>query len=128
MAAMSPRLSLLLAELVLAFHVAVILFNLFGMIAIPIGGRRGWNFVRIRWWRLLHLGALAIVALQALLGRACFLTLWQQGLSGKGGGTPLLMGLVDRLIFWPLPMAFFVALYVLVFLYVVLLLWLVPPR
>ncbi len=124
---MSPRLSLLLAELVLGFHVGVILFNLFGMIAVPIGAWRGWRFVRILWWRLLHVGALAIVAIQAVLGRACFLTLWQQALRGESGGRPLIMGVVDRLIFWPLPMAFFVTLYVFVFLYVLLLLWVVPP-
>ncbi len=98
------------------------------MIAIPIGGWRRWRFVRVLWWRLLHLGALAVVALQALLGRACFLTLWQDALSGKGGGRPFIMGLVDGVIFWPLPMTFFAALYVLVFLYVVLLFWLVPAR
>jgi hypothetical protein len=125
---MSSGAALVLAEFVLAFHIGIILFNLFGMIAIPIGGWRGWRFVRVRWWRLLHVAALAIVALQALLGRACFLTLWQDALTREGGGRPLIMSLVDRLIFWPLPMAFFAALYVLVFLYVVLLLWLVPPR
>lgn len=125
---MSPGLALILAELVLAFHLGVILFNLFGMIVIPIGGWLGWRFVRIRWWRVLHVAVLAIVALQAFFGRACFLTLWQQALGGYESGTPLIMGIVDRLIFWPLPMAFFAALYVVVFLYVVLLLWLVPPR
>ncbi len=125
---MSPQLSLFLAETVLAFHVGVILFNLFGMIAIPIGGWRGWRFVRILWWRLLHLGALALVAVQALLGRACFLTLWEGALSGQSVKTPLLMGLVNRVIFWPLPMAFFAALYSFVFVYVLLLLWIVPPR
>jgi hypothetical protein len=119
---------LLLAALVLAFHVAVILFNLFGMVAVPLGHWRGWRFVRIRWWRALHLAALAAVAAQALLGRACFLTLWQQALRGmSAGGTPLIMTWVNRLLFWPLPIWFFAALYVLVFLYVLLLWRLVPP-
>jgi hypothetical protein len=127
MRVMSPGLAPSLAQLVLAFHIGLILFNLFGMVAIPIGGWRGWRFVRILWWRLLHVGSLAIVALQALLGRACFLTLWQGALTREGGGEPLLMAFVNRLIFWPLPMSFFAALYALVFIYVVLLLWLVPP-
>ena len=118
----------ILAALVLAFHVGVILFNLFGMVAVPLGCWRGWRFVRVRWWRTLHVAALAAVAAQALCGRACFLTLWQDALLGAGSpATPLIMGWVDRLLFWPLPMWFFAVLYVLVFLYVLLLWRLVPP-
>jgi hypothetical protein len=118
----------ILAGLVLAFHVGIVLFNLFGMVAVPLGAWRGWRFVRVRWWRALHVAALAAVAVQALLGRACFLTLWQDALLGASAQrTPLIMGWVDRLLFWPLPMSFFAALYVLVFLYVLALWRLVPP-
>jgi hypothetical protein len=125
---MPAHTALTLAALVLAAHVAVILFNLFGMVAVPLGAWRGWPFVRIRWWRALHVAALAAVAAQALFGRACFLTLWQDALVGSGARpTPLIMGWVDRLLFWPLPMSFFAALYVLGFLYVLLLWRLVPP-
>ena len=51
------------AVLVLAVHLAVIAFNLFGLVAIPLGAWRGWAFVRVRWWRALHLASLAVVAL-----------------------------------------------------------------
>ena len=64
----------LLARLVLAAHVAIILFNVVGLVVIPLGAWRGWRFVRIFWWRALHLAILAIVAVQALLARDCFLT------------------------------------------------------
>ena len=119
-----------LADGVLALHVAVILFNVFGLIAIPLGGWRDWRFVRVAWWRLLHVGALALVAAQALAGQACFLTLWQDALIGAGGSAPppLIMRWVDTLIFWPLPLSFFALLYVVVWLYVLALLWYVPPK
>ena len=117
-----------LAEGVLALHLGVIAFNVFGLVAIPLGGWRGWRFVRVVWWRLLHLGALAVVAVQAVLGQACFLTIWQDALSGVGGNQPpLIMRWVDRIIFWPLPLWFFAVLYVLVWCYTLALLWLVPP-
>lgn len=116
------------ADVILEAHVAVILFNLFGFVAVPIGGLCGWRFVRIRWWRLLHLVSLAVVALQAALGRACILTLWQARLEGAAAPPPLIMGWVDRLIYWPLPLSVFAALYVLVFGYALALYWLVPPR
>ncbi len=111
----------------LSVHVAIIAFNLFGLVAIPLGARRGWGFVRIRWWRALHLATLAVVALQALFGRACFLTIWQDALAGDGATAPLIVRWVNGLIYWPLPIWFFAALYVGVFAYTLALWFLVPP-
>lgn len=122
----SPDLGL--ADAVLALHVAIILFNVFGLIAIPLGAWCGWRFVRVAWWRLLHLLALAVVAAQAVAGRACFLTLLQDALRAQHGrAPPLIMQWANRLIFWPLPLWFFAGLYVLVWLYVLALWWWVPP-
>ena len=120
---------MILAEAILAAHLAIILFNLFGLIVVPLGAICGWRFVRVRWWRLLHLVSLAAVAAQAVFGHACFLTIWQASLTGATGlPTPLIMGWVNRLISWPLPIWVFAALYILVFGYALALLWLVPPR
>ncbi len=116
-----------LAEAVLAAHIAIILFNLFGLIAVPVGAARGWRFVHIAWWRVLHVAVLAAVAAQALAGRACVLTVWESDLAGSAvSPTPLIMGWVDRLIYWNLPIWVFAGLYAAVFGYAVALLWLVP--
>jgi len=124
---MTVNLDLLLANAVLIAHLAVISFNVFGLFAIPLGGWLGWRFVRVRWWRLLHLASMTIVALQALVGRACFLTILEERLAGAATtGPPLIMGFVNRMIFWPVPLWAFAGLYVLVFLYVIILLRLVP--
>jgi hypothetical protein len=117
-----------LAEAVLAAHLAVILFNLFGLVAVPIGAVCGWHFVHIRWWRLLHVASLAVVAVQATLGRACILTLWQARLEGSATAAPLLMRWVEGLVYWRLPLWVFAALYIVVFGYALALLRLVPPR
>jgi hypothetical protein len=110
-------------------HLAVIAFNLCGLIAIPHGALRGWSWVREPVWRILHLASLAIVAVQAVLGCAYFLTLWQDALSGaRRGGPPLIVRWVNALIYWPLPLWVFTCLYVGIFAYVVALLWWVPPR
>ena len=114
-------------QLVLAIHLAVIAFNVFGLVAIPLGAALGWRWVRVLWWRALHLGSLAVVALQAVLGRACFLTDWQDALTGGGAHDPLIMRWVNGLIYWPLPMWVFTAAYVAVFLYVAALWWFVRP-
>ena len=105
----------------------MIAFNIAGLVAIPLGAAMGWRWVRIRWWRLLHLASLAVVAVQAVAGRACFLTDWQDGLTGGGAQDPLIMRWVNSLIYWPLPMWAFMAAYVAVFGYVAALWWLVRP-
>lgn len=117
-----------LGELVLGAHLAVIAFNVLGLIAIPLGAALNWRWVRIRWWRLLHIASWAVVALQAILGRACFLTLWQDELTGASGEPPLIMRFVNGLIFWPLPIWVFGATYLLLFIAVIALWWRVPPR
>jgi hypothetical protein len=121
-----------LAQGVLAAHVAVILFNVFGLVAVPLGARFGWRFVRVRWWRALHLASWAVVALQALFGRACFLTLWQdvlqQGSASAASQHPLIQRWVEYLIYWPLPLWLFSAIYLPAFGYAILLWRLVPPE
>lgn len=115
-----------LAEAVLLLHLGVIAFNLFGLIAIPLGAWRGWSFVRIRWWRAAHVGLLGLVALQAVLGRACFLTIWQDMLGGRDGG-PLIYRWINGVIYWPLPIWVFTVIYVILWVYVLALWRLVPP-
>lgn len=117
----------MLAALILGFHVSIIAFNLFGLVAIPLGAWRGCAFVHAPLWRILHIASLGAVALQAAMGRACFLTLWQGAVEGQSGvGTPLIMKWVNSMIFWPLPLWAFAVLYMCAFGYVIALLRLVP--
>jgi hypothetical protein len=118
--------SMRLAEAVLAIHFLVIAFNLFGLIAIPLGAAFGRRFVRVRWWRWLHAASMGVVALQAIAGRMCFLTILQASLAGEAAKTPLIVGIVDRLIYWAVPFWVFEVAYVALFAYVIALFWLVP--
>jgi len=119
----------MLAVAVLGIHVAIILFNLFGLVAIPIGGWRHWRFVRAPVWRILHIFSLGTVAVQAAMGRACFLTIWQDALSnGSPDSQPLIARTVNALIYWPIPIWVFAVGYLLIFGYALALLWLVPLR
>jgi hypothetical protein len=122
----------LLAQGVLALHVAIILFNIFGLVAVPMGAVFHWEFVRLFWWRALHIASLVIVAIQAVLGEACFLTYWQSDLLRAAGQRaseePLIQRTIERLIFWPLPFWVFAAGYVAVLIYAMALWRLVPPQ
>jgi hypothetical protein len=115
------------ASIVLILHLAVIAFNVLGLVAIPLGSALRWRWVRVRWWRALHLASWAVVAVQAVLGRACFLTLWQDRLTGGGAQPPLIERWVNGLIYWPLPIWVFGAIYLTLFAAVIALWWLVPP-
>ena len=58
-----------LGQLILAIHLTVIAFNVLGLSAIPLGAKLGWNWVRVRWWRALHVASWVVVAAQAALGK-----------------------------------------------------------
>ena len=127
---MSPSTVHMLADAVLVLHAGVVLFNIFWMIAIPLGAWRGCPFVRAFGWRIAHIASLAVVAIQPLLGRYCFLTLAQDALNAQAGpaGEPNLVERVaTAIVFWPLPPWIFVYLYVAAFLWTAALWWLVPP-
>ncbi|HTY68565.1 MAG TPA: DUF2784 family protein [Alphaproteobacteria bacterium] len=120
-----------LATAILVVHLAVVAFNVGGLILVPLGGWLGWGWVRRYWLRLLHLLSLAAVALQALFGRACILTIWQFALQSGGRSgepEPMIATWIDRLLYWPLPHWVFVAAYVAVFAYTLLLWRWVPPH
>jgi hypothetical protein len=118
-----------LATAVLAVHFGIIVFNVGGLVLVPLGAWLKWAWVRRFWLRVLHVLSLAIVAGQALLGRACFLTIWQAALQSRASGEPppLIAGWINRLIYWPLPPWSFLAMYVAVFGYTLLLWRWVPP-
>ena len=128
---MSPELLQAAASAVLYVHFAVVVFNVFWIVAIPLGAWRGWNFIRSVWWRGAHVVVLAVVAVQAAVGALCFLTVWQSALLRAAGDTPsepsLIETIVTRLIFWPLPLWAFVVIYLAAFGYTLAMWWLVPP-
>ena len=113
---------------ILAIHLVIIAFNVAGCVLVPVGAWRHWRWVRGFWWRLAHLSSFAVVAAQALAGRACFLTIWQADAAGTGRAQPLIATWINHLIYWPLPLWVFAVAYVVVFLYVVALWVWVRPR
>ena len=116
-----------IAAAIFVIHLGIIGFNVAGLIVIPVGAWLGWRIVRIAWLRLLHLAMLLIVTAQALAGRACILTIWQNDLTGLGQPTqPMIMRWIEWLVYWNLPMWVFAVLYSGVFLYVLALTVLVP--
>ncbi len=75
----------LLADLVLALHVATVAFVVGGLGLIVAGNLRGWRWVNRPWFRLLHAAAILFVVAQAWLGVTCPLTTWEMALRERAG-------------------------------------------
>lgn len=111
----SPALATVLADTLLALHVGVVAFVLLGEAGVLLGARLGWRWVRWRRLRVLHLGLMVFIAVQAALGRLCPLTVWEQDLRALAGqathGDSFIAHWLGRLLYWDLPWWVFVAAY-----------------
>ena len=81
----SSELYLLLADIVLGLHITVVLFVVFGLLLVLVGGVMKWRWVRNPWFRALHLLCIGIVVAQAWAGVVCPLTTLEMWLRGLGG-------------------------------------------
>lgn len=73
----------LLADAVLALHVAVATFVIGGLVIVVIGNRLDWKWVNALSFRLVHLCTVAIVVAESWLGAVCPLTTLEMWLRVK---------------------------------------------
>jgi hypothetical protein len=119
----------MLADIVLAVHAAFVAFVVGGFAAILAGIalKRPWAYSP--WLRWSHLAAIVFVALEALLGVACPLTVWENALRHGGMGGETFVGhWLRRLLYWDLPPWAFTVAYVTFAAAVAFVLWRHPPR
>lgn len=105
------------ADIVLIIHLGYILFTVGGTVAILAGGVLRWNWVRNRVFRLIHLAAVVVVAIEASLGVLCPLTRWEYALRRRGGQTgaddmSLVARIIQSVVFYDFPDWFFLVLYI----------------
>ncbi len=65
---------LFLADVIAAIHLGYVVFVILGFILIVLGIIFKWKWIRNLWFRIMHLAAIVGVALEALLGVNCPLT------------------------------------------------------
>lgn len=82
---MATTSALLAADLILLLHILFVAFVIASLILILIGWRRNWHWVRNRWFRLLHVLAIAVVVIQSWLGVICPLTTLEMALRDRAG-------------------------------------------
>jgi polyferredoxin len=118
----------LIADAILVVHFVIAAFIAGGLVAVWVGAALGWRWVRNRWFRYLHLCAIAFVAAEALLGMACPLTVWEDMLRGGVRAESFIGRWVRRLLFYEAPEWLFAAAYVAWAAATLVTLRLVPPR
>ena len=72
----------MMADVLLIVHFLIAAFIVGSLPLVWLGGALGWRWVRNPWFRYVHLGAIAFVALEALLGVMCPLTVLEDMLRG----------------------------------------------
>ncbi|OPY68192.1 MAG: hypothetical protein A4E63_02046 [Syntrophorhabdus sp. PtaU1.Bin050] len=123
----------LLADLIVILHLIYVLFAVGGQLAIIVGWALHQAFIRNPAFRICHLAAVAIVAVEASIGLFCPLTLWEYNLRQLAGqrvdkDISFVGRLVRLIIFYDLPDWAFTALHISFGLLVILTFILVPPR
>lgn len=120
------------ADAVLVSHLAFVGFVVIGLALVLLGGVCRWSWVRNRWFRLAHLAAIGLVAVQAWLGVICPLTTLEMRLREKAGdatyeGT-FIAHWMHRLLFFDAAPWVFTVCYTVFALAVIASWWLVSPR
>jgi hypothetical protein len=118
----------LLADLVLGLHLLLAAFITAGLVLVPVGGLLNWGWVRNRALRLAHVGTMSFIAIEAVLGLTCPLTILESAIRNEDAPTHFLVAWMEKVLYWNAPVEFFVLLYVLCAAWAVSLWALVPPR
>ncbi|SRR5579885_1658534 len=120
-----------LADLVLLLHAAYVGYVVFGLAAILIGIALGWDWVGNFWFRATHLGAIALVAVESMLGLACPLTTLEDRLRRAAGHSGYPAGWIAHwlrpLIFFDFRQWVFTAAYIALASIVAAVFWMAPP-
>lgn len=121
-------MGVLLADFLLVLHFALVVFIVGGLLLVWAGAALGWRWIRSPAFRYLHLAAIGFVALEALLGFACPLTLWEDLLRGGMKPGSFVGRWVQRALYYNAPEWAFTALYVAWAVASAITLYLVPAR
>lgn len=121
----------LLADAVLALHVAIVAFVVGGLVLVVIGNLRNWRWVNALWFRLAHLGAIAVVVAEAWQDVVCPLTTLEMWLRAKAGATTYSGSFIEywlhRVLYYEAPSWVFALGYSLFGLLVLAAWWYFPP-
>lgn len=101
----------MLADVILVVHFLIVAFIVGGLALTWAGFFLRWQWVRSPVFRYLHVAAIVFVALEAVFGYACPLTVWEDALRGGGEAESFVGRWIRRLLFYQAPEWVFTAVY-----------------
>ncbi len=122
-----------LADAIVFIHFLYVSFCVLGEAVILLGGLLRWKWVRNIPFRIAHLAAVLLVAVEALLGATCPLTDWEYRLRSSAGqiydaDISFVARIIRRIIFYDLPSWVFTVMYIGFGALVLLTLFIVRPK
>jgi hypothetical protein len=104
------------ADVVAIIHLGYVVFVILGFILIVMGIILRWQWTRNLWFRIAHLVAIAGVALEALLGMNCPLTVLEfslrYGVSPSERRVSFVGDIIDSILYYDAPAWVFTIIYV----------------
>jgi hypothetical protein len=88
----------ILADVVVALHLAYVSYVIFGELLIIVGIPLRWQWIRNFWFRVTHLVAMLYPAYQMFAGMDCPLTVWEVALLNAAGKPAEQRSFVGRLL------------------------------
>lgn len=84
--------------MLVAVHAAYVAYVVVGLLLIWIGLFAGWGWIRNPWFRITHLIAIAIVAIEAVFEIECPLTAWERQLREAAGDAVSEVSFIGRIL------------------------------
>ena len=121
-------MNIIFFEIVLFFHFFIFLFITFSFFLIPFGYFKKWEWVKNKYYRLIHLVLMGIILIETILGFMCPLTILENFLRNNIEVDNNLTQIIHQIMYWNLPNYQFIILYILSFSYLIFLWFFFKPN
>ena len=116
----------MIADALLLLHFSLAAFIILGFFIIPFGYQLGWNWIKNKNLRLLHLSLMGIITVETIVGFTCPLTVLENMFRDVDYSSSFMSYWIAQILYWDLPSQVFVIFYSLCLGWV-LILWKVCP-
>ena len=117
----------MIADVLLLIHFGLAACITTGFFIIPLGYKLGWNWIKKRNLRLLHLFLMGVITTETIVGLTCPLTVLENMFRDVDYSMSFMSYWVAKILYWDLPSQVFVLLYSLCFGWVLILWKICPP-
>ena len=101
----------MIAGALLFVHFSLAASITLGFFIIPIGYKLGWNWIKNRNLRLLHLSLMGVITVETIIGLTCPLTVLENIFRDSDYSSSFMSYWLAQILYWDLPNLVFVILY-----------------